>query len=463
MDKNPEDKNDTSKNIQKNEVINEFLDEIENKNQKSNENKESKDEKDPDDPFLNAEKEYREKSLQNNNYKKEPKNFLYTNELKRMVYNETNKTKEQKEMENIVFGHFKKEVNPKKLKLQTTFSPSINKNPGDVYFRAIEEMKLNFLKMRSYDRRKGVFDSKYNKNNNNFFNYNNNVYFNTIGTPSKFDNNNIYNSNFQNDLRLLNNDYLDSYSYKKKYNFNKSNDLSFSNRKKLYNNNSLNMNNIDNNKDNLFYTSLYIKKNKAEKNNEKIYNYKNRHILTETDIKEEKEIKPTYKNNNSTNIKTINSSEEKASTKIMKAYLLKFKNKKVKVKSPKNNLCFQKKQDILKKEKESMNKILYSMNDPTNPYSIIFTTSILKKYYNLDFHFKKFELGVPLLRMKKVGNSRFASSLFFPENNNRISKTYYNNNCYSSDHKNLSTQKYINTNKNSKLNPNHSDKNFYKK
>ena len=79
MDKNPEDKNDTSKNIQKNEVINEFLDEIENKNQKSNENKESKDEKDPDDPFLNAEKEYREKSLQNNNYKKEPKNFLYKN------------------------------------------------------------------------------------------------------------------------------------------------------------------------------------------------------------------------------------------------------------------------------------------------------------------------------------------------------------------------------------------------
>jgi hypothetical protein len=88
----------------------------------------------------------------------------------------------------------------------------------------------------------------------------------------------------------------------------------------------------------------------------------------------------------------------------MEAYLLKYKrNKFNKVRS---NLLLKSKSQFKNNKKLLMNKILYSFNDPLNPYSINFSTSILKKLFNLDFHYKKFELGVPSLRTKKVSKSQ---------------------------------------------------------
>jgi hypothetical protein len=112
------------------------------------------------------------------------------------------------------------------------------------------------------------------------------------------------------------------------------------------------------------------------------------------------------------------------------------------------------------RDKTSINDILYSMNDPSNPYSINFSTFVLKKYYNLDFHFKKFELGVPLLRMKKFNLSNVKSS-YFPKNKIGMSKTSYDN-FYSSNKKYLTHQNMKKTNRNFNFKSNHSDKNIYK-
>jgi hypothetical protein len=88
----------------------------------------------------------------------------------------------------------------------------------------------------------------------------------------------------------------------------------------------------------------------------------------------------------------------------MEAYLLKYKrNKFNKVRS---NLLLKSKSQFKNNKKSLMNKIFYLFNDPINPYSINFSKSILKKLFNLDFHYKKYELGVPSLRTKKVSKSQ---------------------------------------------------------
>jgi len=112
-------------------------------------------------------------------------------------------------------------------------------------------------------------------------------------------------------------------------------------------------------------------------------------------------------------------------------------------------------------DKNSMKNILHSMNDPSNPYSISFSTFVLKKYYNLDLHFKKLELGVPLLRIKKFNNSKARAS-YFPKNKYRMAKTSYDN--FYSGYKNYLTQQYVRkANKYFNFKSNNSYKNVFKK
>lgn len=123
----------------------------------------------------------------------------------------------------------------------------------------------------------------------------------------------------------------------------------------------------------------------------------------------------------------INSANNKISTEKMRSYLLEYhKNK---IKSRTNSLLSSNNKARSKtNSKNNIKKLLNSIDDPKNPYSINFSRKLLKKYYNLDIGFNKFELGVPLLNIKK-SKQRFKSLNFFNEQikpKERMAKTSYN-------------------------------------
>ena len=249
-------------------------------------------------------------------------------------------------------------------------------------------MKSNYLKTKSYDKRTGLFGS-------NLFNSKNNLYkdsyYNTVNFPTESHHNS---SSQQLRFRTLKYNYYLDYCLRKKLNKNSFNYKKFSKSK----------NNLVK-KDNFFFTSLSINNSKPE--------------LTQN---ENDESQNKSKNKNDFNAEKKLLYENKLSTKKMEAYLLKYKrNKFNKVRS---NLLLESKSQFKNNKKLLMNKILYSFNDPLNPYSINFSTSILKNMFNLDFHYKKLELGVPSLRTKKINKT------LDPINKktiNRMSKFQYNN------------------------------------
>ena len=103
------------------------------------------------------------------------------------ISSRSNKSKKNKELgQGIIFNHFKKgNIIKNKSKTEYNFKPIIFKNPEKLYFKEIIEEKINYLKMRSYDRRTGIFDiKKFNKSKNTFLNNNkkNYNYFNSTKT-----------------------------------------------------------------------------------------------------------------------------------------------------------------------------------------------------------------------------------------------------------------------------------------
>jgi hypothetical protein len=435
----------------RNDAINQFLDEMENKNH--NLKKINKDEEEEsDDPFLRVEKEYLSKNINNSSKKetkldKSKKNGL--SNYKRNNKNENEKSydinnvklKEKKLYENLVFNHFKKEEDPRNYKLFSKyFSPKIRKNPGRIYMKNIQNLKLNNLKMKSFNKRIDTFNShdynnNYYKTHYNFYPKYKKDYSNNFNSLDKFKNTNYSflnstHSNFR--VRVLNyNDYLD-YNHKKSKN--KIIKSSNSNNKKLL------YNSYNKNEDKFFYTSLTINKAKTEDNK-----------------KEEKDKNINIKNQKEINKEIEEPVDHKVINKNNRGYFS--ENRRHNLNKAKNNLIFQTKMYI--SDKNSMKNILHSMNDPSNPYSISFSTFVLQKYYNLDFHFNKFELGVPLLRFKKFNTSKTRPS-YFPNNKYRVGKTNYDN--FYFGYKNYLTQQDVRkTNCNFYFKSNHSDKSVFKK
>ena len=426
-----------SKISKRNEVIDQFLDEMEDKN---NLKKISKDEEELDDPFIKVEKEYlqknrKEQSKEDKKFSKLKKNdksnnIKYNHNSKNENEKSNNindeKLKEKKLYEDFVFNHFRREENPKKLKLfDNYFNPIIRKNPGRIYMKSLQSMKLNNLKMKSYNRRTGEYNS--NDNNKKY-----KTYYNFYPKMKK-----DY-SNFSSLDKLKNSDksfFSTSHNFRSRVS-NYIDFLDYNNKKmkKVLSSNEKKKKLIFNKKieDNIFYTSLSINKSKAE-NNKK----------AEEEKKNKKEI----------NIELNPVLDSKIINKSNIGYFS--ENRKFNFDKTKTNLMFQTRKYI--RNKASINDIIYSMNDPSNPYSINFSTFILKKYYNLDFHFKKFELGVPLLRMRKFNLSNVKSS-YFPKNKIGMSKTSYDN-FYSSNKKYLTHQNMRKTNN---FKSNHSDRNIYK-
>ena len=433
------DNQEKSKIAKRNEAIDKFLDEMEDKN---NLKKISKDEEESEDPFLKVEKEYLQKYR--NDQSKEDKQFAKLNKNDKsnnIRYNHNSKNeneksnknnekiKEKKLYEDFVFNHFKREDNPKNAKFfGKYFNPIIRKNPARIYMKSLQSMELNNLKMKSYNRRTG----EYNSNDNNikyktYYNFYPKMKkdYSNFSSLDKLKNteNSFFSSSHNYRLRVLN--YIDYLDYNNKKN--KKVLSSNVNKKKLIFNNKK--------EDHFFYTSLSIKKRKTES---------------------KKKAEEEKKNKKEMNIELNPTLDSRIISKSNIGYFS--ENRKNNFNKTKENFMFQTKKYI--RDKASINDILYSMNDPRNPYSINFSTFVLKKYYNLDFHFKKFELGVPLLRIKKFNISN-AKSSYFPKNNYKMSKTSYDN-FYSSHKKYLTHQNMKIANRNFNFKANHSDKNIYK-
>ena len=81
-----------------------------------------------------------------------------------------------------------------------------------------------------------------------------------------------------------------------------------------------------------------------------------------------------------------------------------------------------------RKAVEQKKQIVYSLNDPYNPYSALFYNNMLSTNFNVGMHYKYYEQGVPHLRIKK-----FKKSSLPPVNKeSNINKEKILNNTYSS-------------------------------
>ena len=308
----------------------------------------------------------------NRKYQNPKRNYLaikynLNNKEEKHIYSDRIQESE-KYKKNIVYNLFKKEK-PSFLRFKNKNIPSIIKNPERIYFKELEEMKSNYLKTKSYDKRTGLFDLNLFNSKNKFYK---NSYYNTVNFPTE----NNHNSSGQK-LRFRTLKYIDYLDYCQRKKLSKN---SFNNKKFSNSNNSLVK------KDNFFFTSLSINNTKPES--------------TRTE-NEENQNKSNNKIDFNAEKKLLN--KNKISTKKMEAFLLKYKrNKFNKVKS---NLLAKSKSQFKNNKKSLMNKILYLFNDPLNPYSINFSTSILKNLFHVDFHYKNFEQGVPSLRTKKINKT----------------------------------------------------------
>ena len=424
---------------ERDEAINKFIYQMENKTKEKGENSElnNKEEEESNDPFLKAEKEYRKKNYQNEDIKSEnnlkikskeySENLRFNTEKEEYSNRNTNKRiKGKKLIEKILFRHFKNDINYN-YKEKNKFKPKIFKNPQNLYFKAIDEMKLNYLKMKSYDRRTGIFDlKKYNEYKNYYIKKNkqNNHFFNSTKTSFNSVNKNKYSNIIKNDVKVLS--YLDYFKSVNKKNKNKKkaiididNDIISLNNK--------NVENINSDNKNIFYTSISTNIPTNETNNT-INNKLNKAKTITSNFSEDRKVSISenkIKVNNNPNL-IINSAKNKISSKKLRDYLLEHHKNQIK---SKNSATFKSSRKN-KNNKYFMKNLFYSIVDPKNPYSINFSRNLLKNNYHLDIHYdyNRIELGIPLLSIKEVKDRKFKKLSNFSENivpKKRMAKTTY--------------------------------------
>ena len=432
--------NDNNKYSQRDEAINKFIFQMENKNKEKMENQDlnNKEEEESNDPFLKAEKEYRKKTYQTedikseNNLKNKSKEYsenLRCNTEKDDYSNGiTNyKLKEKKYMQKLIFDHFKNDIKIKIENEKNTFKPTIFKNPQNLYFKAIEETKLNYFKMKSYDRRTGIFDlKKYNKYKDYLLNKNirNNNYFNSTKTSfnSAF-NKKKYNS-IKNEVKVLS--YRDYFKSVNKNNKNKNN-LIINSDNDVISLNNKHLRNLNNENNNFFYTSISTNI-PTTKENKKLNKNMCKTKTINSNFSEERKVSKFGKRYKINKNLIVNSAKNKIPTQTMRAYLLDNQKNQLKGKYSATSKSSRR----IKNKSYFMNNLFNSINDPKNPYSINFSRTLLKNKYHLDIYydFNKIEMGVPLLSIKEAKKRKYKTTSAFSENieqKKRMAKTTYDN------------------------------------
>ena len=240
------------------------------------------------------------------------------------------------------------------------FQPIVYKHPENIYLKAVYEYKNNKEKLKNYNKKTGLFDLYLNKTRTNKFYINANKEENNIKDNNAKD-------NLNNKLRTSNNSVSPS-----KYNI--------GNKSTQYKKKHLLLNiNRGNSTGNKNYLNSEYKK-----------------FLTSNSA--------FRKTNNSSSKffnQTKNTNNEEATLDEMVNFVLEKETerkiqKKFNVSSNPINS---------RKAQEQKKQIVYSLNDPHNPYSALFYNNILGTNYNVGIHYKYYEQGVPHLRIKKLKKS----------------------------------------------------------
>ena len=321
----------------------------------------------------------------------------------------------------MIYNHFKNNSKTRKTEVKYKFKPLIYKNPELLYLKAIQDSELNHIKMKSYNRRTGMFDlelyklkkNDYLKNSDYFFktqtSFNNNNYKNCISTSSE--NRILSYMKYNNENNTINNNYNKLSKINMYQNDEKINTI-----EEVLSN--------DDKDNNLFYTSISVHSHLTDKN--QIMNNKNKienkeYILSNNlqeekiDTKSENIIKRN-KNRKVSDYKKDNYKAYSANTNRIFISQNYRNNKTLSSKTTKNK----------NNSKYLMDKLLYSMNDPSNPYSINFSRKLLKNMFKKDIKYNKFELGVPLLSIKNSGRRKRLKLSEKPKEKERMVKTSYN-------------------------------------
>ena len=402
------------KSLQKKELIDEFIDSLDNKKEESNiinistkdKNKIKEDES--EDPFEKAENEYRlqqneenededdiikDIELDINEIKNDEKEYMKERDVE-MTKNENEKVlnKEEKEKEkeieienekaikekektekdekdenndinlndNSDNGYYKTYLNSLNRKTDS-YNPLINKHPGNLYLREVYQCQSYREKMKKYNKKTGKFDlflNKFEINNilskkENKFNYDN----------SK---ENISNNTFENFKKFTKENFSKNSMQLKEYKYNSPKNTVLN----KYLINTIHTTRL-NTKKNIFKKQYSLNKERRLNTEANIHNKKgNNHIQEMIKFMLDK-----------------NSENEKTKKKL----------------NPVNK----------RRNSEQNNKIVDILNDPSNPYSTIWPNKFLNINYNFGIHYTEVEKGVPQLKLKQLKKNKNLPPLYY--------------------------------------------------
>jgi hypothetical protein len=186
--------------------------------------------------------------------------------------------------------------------------------------------------------------------------------------------------------------------------------------------NNINYSNEKDNLNNKLKASNNSLSSKKGNNENKIGPYKKKNLFI--NINRGNSIGNNYRNENINKLNNKNQNNDEISLDEMINFVLEKENEK------KHQKKFNITSNAINSRKalEQKKQIVYSLNDPYNPYSALFYNNMLGSFYNVGMHYNYYEQGVPHLRIKK-----FKKSSLPPVNkDNNINRERILNNTYSS-------------------------------
>ena len=247
-------------------------------------------------------------------------------------------------------------------KKKKEFTPNIYRHPEKIYLKAINDYQTNKEKMKKLFKKNGHFDLVLNRTKESKY---------YINAENKEEHTNT-------NVNLSNNKLKSSFNNNNEINVSKSN---FQKKKLLI---KLGRGYSTGNS----HLNAYKSPIKVQNNIFSINSNPNRKISSNT----------TEKRNNSLTKKNINSDEKRETSLNEMVQFLLENEKEV------NNL----KKPIIanpinhRKADKQKNKIINSLNDPCNPYSVLFYNNMLYNNFNVGMHYRNIKQGVPNLRIKKI-------------------------------------------------------------
>ena len=308
------------------------------------------------------EKEKKKKELEEKkkreNERKELEKLLKQEEIKN---NNDNKKEKEKEKEKEYIISYINSLDKKRKE----FTPVIYKHPEKVYLKAINEYEMNREKMRKINHKNGKFDLILNRARANKY------YINAENKEENFNKNNNNITDYNNKLKSSFNN--NSQSFEKKNNFKKKKLLVKIGRDFSTGNSHLNSYKSPVKKENNIFS---LNSNPNRKSIQKLIEKRNKSLTT----------------------KKINSDENREVTlNEMVQFLLENGQEVNSFKKPiiSNHINH-------RKADKQKNKIINSLNDPCNPYSVLFYNNMLYNNFNVGIHYRNIKQGVPNLRIKKI-------------------------------------------------------------